>query len=115
MDGLRGKLPSLAGTSFNGLTVAAADDFSYTDPVDGSVSQHQGIRVLFEGGARVGFRLSGPGTSGATLRAYIVRFEADTARPERETQGALVGLRGAVDEIAGNEKHTGRSKPSVIT
>ena len=115
MDGLRGKLPSLAGTSFNGLTVAAADDFSYTDPVDGSVSQHQGIRVLFEGGSRVVFRLSGTGTSGATLRVYIERFEADTARHDMETQEALGGLIAAADEIAGIEKHTGRSKPSVIT
>ena len=62
------------------LTVAAADDFAYLDPVDGSVSEHQGIRILFEGGSRVVFRLSGTGTSGATLRVYIERYEPDPAK-----------------------------------
>ncbi|MEH6299073.1 hypothetical protein PVV23_25550, partial [Salmonella enterica subsp. enterica serovar Typhimurium] len=71
MADLRGKLATLPGESFAGLTVETADDFAYTDPTDQSVSRNQGIRVLFQGGSRVVFRLSGTGTSGATLRVYL--------------------------------------------
>ncbi|TGV00176.1 alpha-D-glucose phosphate-specific phosphoglucomutase, partial [Mesorhizobium sp. M8A.F.Ca.ET.173.01.1.1] len=80
VDELRAKLGSLPGTSVRGLTIAKADDFAYHDPVDGSVSKNQGIRILFEGGSRVVFRLSGTGTSGATLRVYIERYEPDKTR-----------------------------------
>ena len=79
MAELRGKLATLPGTAFGALKVAAADDFAYNDPVDGSVSSKQGVRILFEGGSRVVFRLSGTGTSGATLRVYVERYEADPA------------------------------------
>ncbi|KQZ94151.1 phosphoglucomutase [Mesorhizobium sp. Root157] len=112
---LRGKLASLPGTKVRGLTVAKADDFAYHDPVDGSVSEHQGIRVLFEGGSRVVFRLSGTGTSGATLRVYIERYEPDASKHDIETQQALADLIAAADDIAGIRSHTGRAKPSVIT
>ncbi|PSJ62452.1 alpha-D-glucose phosphate-specific phosphoglucomutase [Kumtagia ephedrae] len=110
---LRAKLPSLPGTKVRGLTVEAADDFAYHDPVDGSVSKNQGIRVLFEGGSRFVIRLSGTGTSGATLRLYVERYEKD--RFDLDTQQALADLIAAADDVAGIRSHTGRQKPSVIT
>lgn len=115
VDELRARLGSLPGTSVRGLKIANADDFAYRDPVDSSVSEHQGIRVLFEGGSRVVFRLSGTGTSGATLRVYIERYEPDKARHDLDTQAALADLIAAADDIAGIKNHTGRDKPSVIT
>ncbi|TSE12109.1 alpha-D-glucose phosphate-specific phosphoglucomutase [Mesorhizobium intechi] len=115
VDELRAKLGSLPGTSVRGLKIAKADDFAYHDPVDGSTSKHQGIRILFEGGSRVAFRLSGTGTSGATLRVYIERYEPDKARHDLDTQAALADLIAAADDIAGIKSHTGRNKPSVIT
>ncbi|MGS1095799.1 alpha-D-glucose phosphate-specific phosphoglucomutase [Aquamicrobium terrae] len=115
IEELRGRLPDLPGTQVRGLTVETADDFAYHDPVDGSVSEHQGIRILFAGGSRVVFRLSGTGTSGATLRVYIERYEPDAARHGLDTQQALADLITAADEIAGIRRHTGRDRPSVIT
>ncbi|RRH95441.1 alpha-D-glucose phosphate-specific phosphoglucomutase [Mesorhizobium tamadayense] len=115
VDELRAKLGALPGTSVRGMTIASADDFAYHDPVDGSVSKNQGIRILFEGGSRVVFRLSGTGTSGATLRVYIERYEPDKARHDLDTQEALADLIAAADDIAGIKSHTGRNKPSVIT
>ncbi|MEO5322115.1 alpha-D-glucose phosphate-specific phosphoglucomutase [Mesorhizobium sp. CC13] len=115
VDGLRAKLASLPGTSVQGMKIASADDFAYNDPVDGSVSRNQGIRILFEGGSRVVFRLSGTGTSGATLRVYIERFEPDPARHGLDTQAALADLIQAAEDIAGIRGHTGRDRPSVIT
>ncbi len=115
MADLRSKLTVLPGLKFAGMAVEAADDFAYHDPVDGSVSRNQGIRVLFQGGSRVVFRLSGTGTSGATLRVYIERYEPDPARHGIETQAAVADLIRAADEIAGIAQRTGRDKPSVIT
>jgi phosphoglucomutase len=115
IDELRSKLSSLPGTSVRGLKIAAADDFAYHDPVDGSVSEHQGLRIMFEGGSRVVFRLSGTGTVGATIRVYIERYEPDAARQDIETQEALADLIAAADDIARIHEHTGRPKPSVIT
>ncbi len=115
IDELRAKLASLPGTAVRGLTVETADDFSYHDPVDGSVSEHQGVRILFGGGSRVVFRLSGTGTSGATLRVYIERYEPDPNKHDIDTQEALADLIAAADDIAGIRSHTGRAKPSVIT
>ncbi|TGR33635.1 MULTISPECIES: alpha-D-glucose phosphate-specific phosphoglucomutase [unclassified Mesorhizobium] len=115
VDELRAKLGSLPGTSVRGLKIANADDFAYHDPVDRSTSEHQGIRMLFEGGSRVVFRLSGTGTSGATLRVYIERYEPDKSRHDLDTQEALADLIAAADDIAGIKSHTGRDKPSVIT
>ncbi|MBS3648207.1 alpha-D-glucose phosphate-specific phosphoglucomutase [Pseudaminobacter sp. 19-2017] len=110
---LRERLPSLPGTEVAGLRIENADDFSYRDPVDGSVSKNQGIRVMFEGGSRVVIRLSGTGTAGATLRLYVERYEG--SRLDLDTQEALADLVRAADEIAGIRRHTGRDKPSVIT
>jgi phosphoglucomutase len=115
MDALRGRLGGLPGTTVNGLTVAMADDFAYHDPVDGSTSANQGIRILFEGGSRVVFRLSGTGTSGATLRVYIERYEDDPARLGLATADALADLVVAADRLAGITERTGRAAPDVIT
>jgi phosphoglucomutase len=112
---LREKLASLPGLSFGSLTVESADDFAYNDPVDGSVSKNQGIRILFEGGSRVVFRLSGTGTSGATLRLYVERYEPDASRHGIETQEALADLISVADEIAEIKTRTGRDAPTVIT
>jgi phosphoglucomutase len=112
---LRDKLASLPGTTFGALTVESADDFAYLDPVDGSVSKNQGIRILFAGGSRIVFRLSGTGTSGATLRLYVERYEPDAARHGIETQEALADLIAVADEIAEIKTRTGRDAPTVIT
>ncbi len=97
------------------LTIAAADDFAYLDPIDGSLSQQQGIRILFADGSRIVYRLSGTGTSGATLRVYIERYEPDPARHDLETQAALAELIALAGSIAEIRKHTGRDAPTVIT
>ena len=115
IEALRGRLDRLAGTDVNGMRVEMADDFSYHDPVDGSVSSNQGIRVRFEGGSRVVFRLSGTGTSGATVRVYIERYEPDPALHGQDTQQALAPLIAAAEALAGIARHTGRERPTVIT
>lgn len=115
MTALRAKLVTLPGQSVEGETVASADDFTYTDPVDGSVSNNQGVRILFESGARVVFRLSGTGTDGATLRVYLERYVADPEEFETETQVALERIIRAADQIAGIFQHTGRKEPDVIS
>ena len=115
MAALRGKLDTLAGTEVAGLRIAAADDFAYTDPTDGSVSRNQGVRILFEGGSRVVFRLSGTGTSGATLRVYLERYEPAGGDLDRETGEMLADIVAAADAIAGIVQHTGRTEPDVIT
>ena len=115
VNALRDQLATLPGKSFGKLTVATADDFSYNDPVDKSVSNNQGIRILFEGGSRIVFRLSGTGTSGATLRVYIERYEPDASRHHFDTQEALADLIAVADEIAGIRERTGRTEPTVIT
>jgi phosphoglucomutase len=115
MDGLISRLGGLPGTKLGDLTIKSSDNFTYHDPVDGSVSANQGIRILFEGGSRIVYRLSGTGTSGATLRVYIERYEPDAAKHGIETQAALADLILAADELAGIRSNTGRDKPSVIT
>jgi len=115
MEQLRERLPSLPGRTFAGLTVATADDFAYTDPVDGSVSRHQGIRILFREDARAVFRLSGTGTQGATLRVYLERYEADPGRLEQDTQQALAQVVAAAREIGEIRERLGRERPTVIT
>ena len=115
MAELRGKLDTLAGTHVAGLRVAEADDFAYTDPTDGSVSRNQGVRILFDGGSRVVFRLSGTGTSGATLRVYLERYEPADGDLDRDTGEMLADIVAAADAIAGIARHTGRTEPDVIT
>ncbi|MDR0439426.1 MAG: alpha-D-glucose phosphate-specific phosphoglucomutase [Candidatus Accumulibacter sp.] len=113
--GLRGKLADLPGKEIAGLCVTAADDFAYTDPIDGSRSEKQGVRVLLQGGSRVVFRLSGTGTEGATLRVYLERFVADTALHGVPTQTALSPLVELAEKIADIAVITGRKAPDVIS
>ena len=115
MAELRGKLGTLAGKQVAGLRVAEADDFAYTDPTDGSISRNQGVRILFDGGSRVVFRLSGTGTSGATLRVYLERYEPADGDLDRDTGEMLADIVAAADAIAGIVRHTGRTEPDVIT
>jgi phosphoglucomutase len=114
IDSLRRRLPELPGRKFGGFTVETADDFAYTDPTDGSVSAHQGMRVGFNDGARIVFRLSGTGTEGATLRIYHERFEPDPARHALSATAALAPLAAAGVALADIVAITGRSTPSVI-
>jgi len=106
---------TLAGKSFGALKVEAADDFAYHDPVDGSDAADQGIRVMFEGGSRIVYRLSGTGTVGATLRVYIEHYEPPSGNLNQETQAALAQLIALSRDLAGIEARTGRKAPSVVT
>lgn len=115
VNDLRARLPSLRGQKFAGLTIENADDFAYTDPVDGSKTTKQGLRVMFEGGSRAVIRLSGTGTSGATLRLYMQRYEPDVARQMDATAHMIKPVFAAINEIAGITGRTGRSEPTVIT
>ena len=112
---LRAKLNVLPGQSFGPLTVTSADEFAYDDPVDGSHSAAQGLRISFTGGGRVVFRLSGTGTVGATLRVYLELVETDPAQLHKDAQLALVPIIAAAETIAGIKSHTGRNAPDVIT
>jgi phosphoglucomutase len=115
MQELRARLPALAGQPLQGRRVSQADDFAYTDPVDGSLAQRQGVRVIFDDGARIVFRLSGTGTEGATLRVYLESFEADAARLDLPPTTALASLATLARDLARIAAHTGRSEPSVVT
>lgn len=115
MARLEQALPGLAGQTYAGYRVAGADNFSYTDPVDGSIADKQGIRILFEDGSRIVFRLSGTGTQGATVRVYLERYEPDVARQDQEPQQALGELIRIADAISELKKFTGREAPTVIT
>jgi phosphoglucomutase len=115
MDALRAKLPGLKGQSLDGQEVVLADDFSYTDPIDSSVSGKQGVRIGLADGSRIVFRLSGTGTVGATLRIYLERYEPPNGQHDLDTQAALANLIILADRLAGIAERTGRSAPSVIT
>ena len=112
---LREKLPGLSGQSVGGMKIARADDFAYVDPVDGSKSDKQGIRIILEDGSRAVFRLSGTGTEGATLRLYLERYEADPARHGIPLQEALSPLIRLAEDIAHIREITGRDQPNVIS
>ena len=115
MNELRARLSQLPGSEYGGLHIAAADDFAYVDPVDGSRSERQGIRILLDDGSRAVFRLSGTGTEGATLRVYLERFIADPSQHEIPTQEALAPLVGLADAVARIAAITGRKAPDVIS
>ena len=115
MDKLRKLNGSLNGKRYGDYEVAFSDDFSYTDPIDQSVSEHQGIRVGFSDGSRIVFRLSGTGTEGATLRVYLERYEGDPQHQSLDAQEALADLIGIAGDIAQIRHHTGRDAPTVIT
>ena len=115
VEGLRARLSRLPGERVGALAVAAADDFAYTDPVDGSVTERQGIRIMFADGSRIVFRLSGTGTEGATVRVYYERYEPDPARLREDTQVALKELIEYAETLADLRRVTGMEWPTVIT
>lgn len=115
MADLRRSLPGWVGQRLGSQLVAYADDFSYTDPVDGSTTSHQGIRIGFEDGSRIIYRLSGTGTHGATLRVYLERLEPDPARHGLDPQVALAEQIQLADHLAQIRARTGRQQPDVIT
>ncbi|MDC0832828.1 phosphoglucomutase [Leptolyngbya valderiana BDU 20041] len=115
MENLRSQLDSMPGQTFGNYEVKYADDFSYTDPVDGSVSKNQGVRIGFTDGSRIVFRLSGTGTQGATLRLYLESYEPDASQHDTDTQTALADFIQIAEDVAQIRKHTGMDKPTVIT
>jgi phosphoglucomutase len=115
MSHLRSSLGALLGQQFSNYAVSYADDFAYTDPIDGSVSTKQGIRIGFTDGSRIVFRLSGTGTKGATLRVYLEQYEADPAKHSLDAQSALKDLIAIADRIGQIRHFTGRTEPTVIT
>ncbi|NJD07602.1 MAG: alpha-D-glucose phosphate-specific phosphoglucomutase, partial [Methylococcaceae bacterium] len=115
MAGLESRLAELPGQVFGDYRVTFADDFRYSDPVDGSVSEHQGIRIGFENGSRMVFRLSGTGTEGATLRIYLERYARDSAQHDQDTQTALADLVELAETLSGVKRLSGMDRPTVIT
>ncbi|MGF1622669.1 MAG: alpha-D-glucose phosphate-specific phosphoglucomutase [Rhodomicrobiaceae bacterium] len=115
MDDLGACLPGLPETETEAGIIASADDFAYRDPVDGSLSEHQGVRILFADGSRIVYRLSGTGTEGATLRVYLERFEADPDKFALATPDVLASMITVADALAGISERTGRDAPTVIT
>ncbi len=115
MKGVHEQMPTLKGKKFGAYEVEYTDDFSYTDPIDGSVSTNQGVRIGFTDGSRIVFRLSGTGTQGATLRLYLESYEPNIAKHQVDPQQALADLITIADTIAGIHTHTGMEKPTVIT
>jgi len=115
MQHLRDRLNSLSGTEASGHTIEYADDFSYTDPVDNSYSENQGIRIGFSGGSRIIYRLSGTGTEGATLRVYLEAFEPDPNKQHQATADVMAPLVSIAQELAQIAQKTGREQPTVIT
>lgn len=115
MTDLRQQLPSLQGQVFASQTINEATDFSYTDPIDGSVSNHQGLQLIFASGSRVVLRMSGTGTEGATLRVYLESYEPDPSKHDQDPQEALAELVGILEDITRLKERTGREAPSVIS
>ena len=115
MQNLKENFATLAGAQLGKYTVKLCDDFSYTDPVDGSISKGQGVRIIFSDGSRIILRLSGTGTEGATLRVYLEAYEADTSRHHLDAQVALAELIQIALQISELKQRTGREQPTVIT
>ncbi|NOQ14945.1 MAG: alpha-D-glucose phosphate-specific phosphoglucomutase [Methyloprofundus sp.] len=115
MDHLREQIKTLAGQEFGQYTIQYADEFSYTDPIDNSISKQQGIRIGFADGSRIIFRLSGTGTVGATLRIYLEKYEADATQHKQDPQDALAELIKLAEQFCQVKKLTGRVEPTVIT
>ena len=115
MANVHAQLPTLKGRKFGDREVEYSDDFSYTDPIDGSVSNNQGVRIGFTDGSRIVFRLSGTGTQGATLRVYLEQYEADLNKQHLDPQEVLADLIAIADQVAQIRTFTGMEKPTVIT
>jgi phosphoglucomutase len=115
IDGLRTQLSDLKGKIFGSYVVKLTDDFSYLDPVDGSISNKQGIRIIFEDDSRIIFRLSGTGTEGATLRLYLEKYDQNPENYSKPTQEALSELISIADKVARIKELTGMHEPTVVT
>jgi phosphoglucomutase len=115
MAALRQAAPHRIGRSFAGMTVTESDDFAYHDPVDHSLSEHQGVRLVFGDEARIVYRLSGTGTAGATLRIYLERFEPDVSRHNLAAETVLEDLASIARDLSEVEARTGRHRASVVT
>jgi phosphoglucomutase len=115
MEHLRQQFDKLPGQMLHGKIVKAADDFMYIDPVDGSTSAQQGIRILFTDDSRLIFRLSGTGTQGATLRVYLEQYESNLAKHDQDPQLALADLINIAQDLAKIPEFTGRESADVIT
>ena len=115
MSALRENLSHLKDRRFGSLQISLCDDFAYVDPVDQSLAEQQGIRIVFSDQARIIYRLSGTGTQGATLRVYLERFEQDPSRQGLPTQDALAHLAAIAEKIGRVQQTTGRSSPSLVT
>ncbi len=115
MNHVKESFAQITGSSLAGKRVRLCDDFSYTDPVDGSTTSGQGLRILFEDGSRIVFRLSGTGTEGATLRIYLESYEPDPSQHHRDAQEALAAMIEAAAQVSGLKERTGRDRPTVIT
>ena len=115
MQRLRDRLADLPGHTVAGRRIESADEFAYDDPVDGSRAEGQGLRILFDRGGRIVFRLSGTGTAGATVRVYLEDYVDDAERLHLQPEDALGEMIEAAEEIAGLREHTGRDEPDVRT
>ncbi len=115
MEELRSRFDSLMGHGFGSYCIEKADDFSYTDPIDKSVSKNQGVRILFTDGSRIVFRLSGTGTEGATVRIYLEKYEPHPEKQNIDAQEALADLIDIAEELTGLKAKTGLTGPTVIT
>ena len=115
VNNLRNIAPTLTGKAFGDFEISQCDDFSYTDPVDNSITKNQGVRIIFNDESRIVYRLSGTGTEGATLRVYIERYITDTTQHDLDTQSALKELIEISDNIAEIKQRCQRDKPDVIT
>jgi phosphoglucomutase len=114
-DRVKAMQPELVGQSFAGRRIEVADDFAYTDPIDGSLTSGQGLRLLLDDGSRVVLRLSGTGTQGATLRVYLESYVAPGGDLDQDPQQALADLITAIDDLAEIKTRTGMARPTVIT
>ena len=115
IDYLRENFGAMTGKTYGNYTVNTCDDFSYTDSIDGSISTKQGLRILFQCGSRIVFRLSGTGTEGATIRIYLEAFEPDTNKHHLDAQVALAEMIKIALDISQLQEKTGRNQPTVIT
>ncbi|MFV9972912.1 MAG: alpha-D-glucose phosphate-specific phosphoglucomutase [Francisella endosymbiont of Hyalomma asiaticum] len=115
MVSLRQNLPNLVANQFNGESIEIVEDFSYTDPIDGSVSNYQGIRIIFANGSRIVFRLSGTGTQGSTLRIYLEKYQADSSKFAVSTQQTLADLIDIAEQLTKIKSLTGMKEPTVVT
>ena len=115
MTGLKEKLASLHGQTFRGETVKLADSFTYLDKVDGSISENQGLRIIFESKNRIVLRVSGTGTVGATLRLYLEKYEPVSGNLFADLQENLSHLAEIANDITDLRRITGHNTPSTIS